>query len=88
MNYKKKLTSLACVIVSILSLMPMSLSAKMTQKKTSNGFVYYEDGRNIYDYNKKLIIPSSRGYDKVTFERSVVYGGFFMIQKKWYAWSM
>ncbi len=61
---------------------PSILLAEMRVVVEDNGFVYYKDGDNIYNYNKELIIPASRGYSFVWFRPSPVFGGFFYVYKK------
>ncbi len=70
-------------LVTLIALVsPDGLIAEMRVVVEDNGFVYYRDGENIYNYKKELIIPASRRYSLVKFGPSVTFGGFFYVYKQ------
>ena len=68
-------------VLLLLLFLSFETTATLRINVASNGFLFYKDGKNIYDHNKKLIISESRGYDYVMFVPSIIYGGFFKITK-------
>ncbi|MCM1450727.1 MAG: WG repeat-containing protein [Clostridium sp.] len=69
-----------CLIALIAASLIVS-KAEMRSFVTANGYVYFENEGNIYNYKKELIIPSSRGYGRVRFYPSPAFGGFFIVTK-------